>query len=156
MSESEIAISHKNLTWDNDTLEVPDDYNGPVWEAVEESYHVIPIEITNNDVTSTVWLHSSARRKWNTFAQKNWSKAWTTDSKEGGNYVKVAELRTWLSSFISDGNNSREKSVSNGHFVEQGPHSQDNTPWPGFTPYQLCHQAWCKGPTIRTEISCSG
>ena len=151
------APSRKDMRWDDDQLPKPVGYVGDVPEYVEEYYQVRPlIQYSTGGDTATVlvWLHTWCRRKYNTFAQKNWSKAWTTDAKDGGNAVNVGELTTWLYSYIDDGNNTRQKSVSNGNMVEQGPHSQDNTPWPGFTPYKLTARSWSRGPTIEgREVS---
>ncbi|MBN8203174.1 hypothetical protein [Bacillus sp. NTK034] len=117
-----------------------------------ESYSVVPL--TDPNTKTTVWLHSSARKRWNLFKQENWSKAWTTKSKDGNDYVDVSELTTWLYSYIEDGNNTKHKTIYNGHYVEQGPYVQDHFPWPGFTPHELCHRAWCKGPRIETNQQC--
>lgn len=123
---------------------------------VHRESFVTSTPIYDEKTLNVVWLHREVSRWWDTYKQEQKCKAWTTDAKEGGNPVTVEEITAWMYGFWDDGNKTTQETAVNASSVETKTKLQQNFPWPGETPYQVCGKAWCKGPIIKGKKSCVG
>lgn len=108
----------------------------------------IPLTIERKGVLSVVWLHVEVVRWFPNYCQqKQKARAWTTDSKEGGNPVDVGRLNIWMYGFWDDGNYTTEETCENCSSVHTDTKTQSDCPFP-VSKDKVYARAQCWDPDI--------